>query len=255
MFTTSEAQARESGRYREQDSGGVEYRLVDASAGSMTDCAVDLIVVPPGGEYETSPAGGESGSVVVNGTGALLTTEAEYSLERGTVVQADGRGGYRIRAGEGSELRVVRFSSPRAPVTDATGGPAIRAFHFTESTDHSFHVPEKAFFHLSARWLVDGQNGQIQGFTLGQSTFDGDRGSHELHRHPSAEEVFYVWEGEGVHLTPDGSEVRMGPGELVFVPMNEWHGFRNTGSIPVRAVFGYLGVNSLEAGGYELPES
>jgi mannose-6-phosphate isomerase-like protein (cupin superfamily) len=255
MFTTSEAQARESGRYREQDSGGVEYRLVDASAGSVTDGSVDLIVVPAGGDYVTSPGGGESGSVVVNGTGVLLTTEAEYALERGTVLQADGEGEYRIRAGEDSELRIVRFSSPRATATGSTGEPAIRAFHLTESTDHSFHIPEKAFFHLSARWLVDEQNGCSQGFTIGQSTFDGDRGSHELHRHPSAEEVFYVWEGEGVHLTPDGGEVRMGPGELVFVPMNEWHGFRNTGSIPVRAVFGYLGTNSLDAGGYELPGS
>jgi mannose-6-phosphate isomerase-like protein (cupin superfamily) len=255
MFTTSEAQARQSGRYREQGSGGVEYRLVDASAGSMTDGSVDLIVVPAGGDYVTSPAGGESGSVVVNGTGVLLTTEAEYALEPGTVLQADGEGEYRIRAGEVSELRVIRFSSPRASPTGSTGEPAIRAFHLTESTDHPFHVPEKAFFHLSARWLVDEENGHTQGFVLGQSTFDADRGSHELHRHPFAEEVFYVWEGEGVHLTPDGGEVRMGPGELVFVPMNEWHGFRNTGSIPVRAVFGYLGANSLDAGGYELPGS
>jgi mannose-6-phosphate isomerase-like protein (cupin superfamily) len=43
-------------------------------------------------------------------------------------------------------------------------------------------------------------------------------------------------------------------GELVFVAKNEWHGFQNTGSTPLKAIFGYLGAHSLEGGGYELPD-
>jgi mannose-6-phosphate isomerase-like protein (cupin superfamily) len=44
----------------------------------------------------------------------------------------------------------------------------------------------------------------------------------------------------------------MSAGQLAFVPRNEWHGFRNTGSEPVRALFGYLGVGSRAEAGYEL---
>ena len=41
------------------------------------------------------------------------------------------------------------------------------------------------------------------------------------------------------------------PATSVFAPRGEWHGFRNTGDRPVRAIFGYFGVTSLEQAGYE----
>ena len=41
---------------------------------------------------------------------------------------------------------------------------------------------------------------------------------HELHRHPSAEEYFFVLSGAGLHLT-EGEPVRLDVGDLVVTVM------------------------------------
>ena len=72
-----------------------------------------------------------------------------------------------------------------------------------------------------------------------------------MHRHDHGDEFFYVFDGRGAHLV-DGGEVAMQAGDVVFAPRGEWHGFRNTEDRPVRAIFGYFGVTSLEEAGYEV---
>ncbi len=67
---------------------------------------------------------------------------------------------------------------------------------------------------------------------------------------PSAP-LIAVIEGAGVHLVED-REIPMRAGDIVFTARDEWHGFRNTGDQPVRAVFGYFGASELEAAGYEV---
>jgi len=106
---------------------------------------------------------------------------------------------------------------------------------------------------MKARSLIDADHGGSTALLLGQGTFAPGDGCHALHRHPHACEIFYVWSGEGVHLVDDGSEHPVRAGDLAYIPRNEWHGFRNTGHTEVQAVFGYIGVNSREAAGYELP--
>ena len=71
-----------------------------------------------------------------------------------------------------------------------------------------------------------------------------------MHRHDHGDEFFYVFDGQGAHLV-EGNEIAMQAGDVVFAPRGEWHGFRNTGDRPVRAIFGYFGVTSLEQAGYE----
>ncbi|MFY0579771.1 cupin domain-containing protein [Cystobacter fuscus] len=78
-------------------------------------------------------------------------------------------------------------------------------------------------------------------------------GSHQLHRHPHADEFFLVLQGGGEHLTKDGP-VRLNPGDLAYIPAGEWHGFQTDPGVTTRTVYGYLGAGSLAQAGYELLE-
>ena len=46
------------------------------------------------------------------------------------------------------------------------------------------------------------------------------------------------------------ADVELGPGEVVFVPKNDYHGFENTGDEPVFMIWGYAGAASLDEAGY-----
>ena len=262
MFITSAAQASDSGQLTRLDDGSTQYWLVSADTCGATGGMVGLLEVPPTTEHTVLTGPVESASLVVSGTVELTDgAAAPVRLETGTVVQNEPVGRYTVRtAQEAAQLLTYYGGATRwsdAPYSadhaEPVPGAVARQFKFTDAEDNPFHLPEMGFLHMSARWLIDASNGASSSFTFGQSTFAPNEGCHELHRHPNAEEVFYVWAGEGVHLTEGGGEIPMREGDLVFVPRNEWHGFRNTGSTPLRAVFGYLGANSLETGGYELP--
>jgi quercetin dioxygenase-like cupin family protein len=75
--------------------------------------------------------------------------------------------------------------------------------------------------------------------------------AHEAHRHPNADEFFYVIRGRAL-LGAEGEQHQAGPGTVEFVPAGRLHWLRNLGSSePVEVVGGYLGVGSLEEAGYE----
>ena len=46
------------------------------------------------------------------------------------------------------------------------------------------------------------------------------------------------------------ADVELGPGEVVFVPTNDYHGFENTGDEPVFMIWGYAGAANLDEAGY-----
>ena len=73
---------------------------------------------------------------------------------------------------------------------------------------------------------------------------------HDIHRHPHAEETEYIVEGHGVARVGD-DDVAMGPGDIVFVPTDAYHGFYNT-SETERAVmvWCYGGAGTLAEAGY-----
>ena len=73
---------------------------------------------------------------------------------------------------------------------------------------------------------------------------------HDIHRHPSAEETEYIVEGHGIARVGD-DDVEMGPGDIVFVKADDYHGFYNTSETD-RAVmvWCYGGAASLEEAGY-----
>ncbi len=106
---------------------------------------------------------------------------------------------------------------------------------------------------LELQWLIDHNAGATK-LVFGRSIFAPGT-SHALHRHPNADEFFYVIQGQGLVVNGD-DEIVMNPGDLVLSPVNVWHSFRNLSQTEdVVALWGYGGAASLEEAGYEVKES
>jgi len=219
-----------------------------------------LLELEPGSTHEVSDDR-ESGSVLLDGAAQLRTADTVQTLSPGAVIQSSPGERFTLHTThhQATMLTVYGRASTQpgpdhhsiAPAQDSAA--RIRISSVNEAADTPVHNPERGFYHMSARTLIDIANGGSRTFTLGQGTFAPGEGCHALHRHPNAAEIFYVWSGEGVHLTEDGTEHPLHTGDLAYISRNEWHGFRNTGQRPVRALFAYLGANSRESAGYELP--
>ncbi|MEU6235323.1 cupin domain-containing protein [Kitasatospora sp. NPDC047058] len=106
---------------------------------------------------------------------------------------------------------------------------------------------------MDVHWLATEETVGARRVTVASSAFAPD-GSHDLHRHPDADEFFLVLAGGGRHLTAAG-EVVVRAGDLVFVPAGEWHGFRTSPGRPTTALYGYLGAPSLARAGYQVHPS
>jgi quercetin dioxygenase-like cupin family protein len=228
------------------DAGAIRTLVPQGNGGSRFG-SLALATIAKGGHLSSIAAPGmEIALIALVGSGAVRAGNATsvikplYCFFAGTETVA-------VEATE--DLRLLVIISAPAQESTAASVPS-RMMNIPEVDDNPFHMPEQGFYHLSARWLVDGSIGSHK-LVVGQSTFVQNGSSHELHRHDHAEEFFFLLDGNGVHLTEDG-EHPMDGGDVVLVPMQEWHGFRNTGAGPARAVFGYFGVNSLETSGYEL---
>ena len=99
-------------------------------------------------------------------------------------------------------------------------------------------------------WLADHDHGETKTTVFNVTEFPPQRW-HELHRHPNAEEFFFLLRGSGLHLT-EGEPVRLEPGDLVFVPTGEWHGFANDTGDPAVAITVLGGVAHYSDAGYEI---
>ena len=83
---------------------------------------------------------------------------------------------------------------------------------------------------VSVRWLITKEMG-AEHFAM--RMFEVEPGGNTpLHSHEFEHEVF-VLEGEGVVVGEQGEE-RLRPGDVVFMPPNETHQFRNTGDKNLR---------------------
>jgi quercetin dioxygenase-like cupin family protein len=104
-------------------------------------------------------------------------------------------------------------------------------------------------------WLISGEETASEQIVFDIGVFPPGK-AHEVHRHPNCEEVTFVLEGRGLHLS-DGEPVRQEQGEACFIGKGEWHGFENDTDKPTTIIGIYAGVNSAVAAGYEVfdPES
>jgi len=102
---------------------------------------------------------------------------------------------------------------------------------------------------MAVQWVITKATAGAERTVFGITTFPPD-GRHDIHRHPHAEEVEYLVEGEGLARIGD-VDVRMRAGDAVLAKTNEAHGFWNT-STSERAVllWCYSGAASLEEAGY-----
>lgn len=104
---------------------------------------------------------------------------------------------------------------------------------------------------MSVQFLVDESTG-ADSFVFGRTIFEPSAGSHAVHRHPHAEEAVMIVRGRGVAIN-GADEVAVGPGDVVFHPRGEWHGFRNTSpDEEVEMIWVWGGAASRRAAGYEV---
>lgn len=102
---------------------------------------------------------------------------------------------------------------------------------------------------MAVQWIVTRQTVGSRHIIFGVTTMPSG-GRHDIHRHPHAEEVEYLVQGEALARVGD-VDVRMRAGDVVFVRADESHGLWNTSQTenPV-VVWCYGGVPSLDEAGY-----
>ncbi len=104
------------------------------------------------------------------------------------------------------------------------------------------------------RILVDGEMGGAKSLTFGWARFEAKTSYHKKHRHPHAEEVFFILNGKGIGGVGEDTEEReMAQGDTAWVPKGAVHWFYNPYSEPCEMIFIYS-APSLDAAGYEIVE-
>jgi len=108
---------------------------------------------------------------------------------------------------------------------------------------------EEGWVNMNVKFLVTRETVGSSQTVFGITIFPPGA-KHDIHRHPNAEETEYIVEGHGIARV-GADDVEMGPGDIVFVQPDDYHGFYNT-SETERAVmvWCYGGAASLAEAGY-----
>ena len=229
---------------------------------------VTVLTVPAAAGHLFEQHAGERICVLLHGRADLSVGTADAAvghnstgITRGAVIHS--RSGHAFTVTNTSESAIeflvlsatgqpdIAATAPNGTAPNGTVAAQIECFSLFDVADEVLHQPEAGFFHMGTRMLLNASSG-YRSFIFGQSSFAPGKGVHALHRHAGADEMFYVWDGQGSHLEADGTEHPMRPGDAVFVPRGEWHGFRNTGDRPVRAFFGLIGAGDIRQAGNEV---
>ena len=237
---------------------GVQRSWVATEELGSTAVQVSVLTLPPTTTYAFEASGRERICVLVKGDAELWNGSGANAIETGTIIHSVGGAAFTLRSGAPTRLLVVSGGLQRPSAKGAwsleTDGPRLPAEFFSlyDVKDEVLHQPAAGFFNMATRMLLNASQGGYRSLILGQSSFASETGVHVLHRHAGADELFYLWDGNGAHLAGDGTEHPMQAGDAVFVPRNEWHGFRNTGDRPVRAFFCLMGTGVMQRAGNEI---
>lgn len=102
---------------------------------------------------------------------------------------------------------------------------------------------------MAVQWIVTRHTVGAERTVFGITTIPPG-GRHDIHRHPHAEEVEYLVQGEALARVDD-VDVRMRAGDVIFVKANEMHGLWNTSETESAVVvWCYGGAASLQEAGY-----
>lgn len=244
MFITSQYRAHGPVAAGSHDAQRL-WLLTAATCGAEAG-EVSMLVLPARSTGAATAGPGETAAVLVSGSLEL----AGAGVSAGTVILA-GSGAATVLQTNDQPVCLLTFHTASAEHSANRTGrtPTVSLDEVPESPAHD---PARGFHRMTARLLVTDTPETPSTLLLGLGGFAPGEGCHALHRHPHAEEVFYIWQGRGEHLAADGTGHPVIAGDLIHVPRGEWHGFRNTGTAPVLAFFAYLGVGTLAAAGYEL---
>lgn len=234
--------------------------MVDRDDGLRRGAAGIVTLAPGAAQPPHRHPGGEEVSIVLAGSGEFAVGEEWTAAADGIVLHAPPGSDHAVRAGaDGMTLLVLLGgvadsvaagwveSEPEAEPT--TGAVVI------DSRDRDEVIiddAEQGFHGMRTRWLIDADATASDSLMVGRVTYSPG-GVHELHKHPRADEFFFLVDGRGTHFGVAGEEVPVVPGEIAAMRADEWHGFRNEGGELV-AIFGFLGAPDFPSAGYVLAE-
>ncbi len=105
----------------------------------------------------------------------------------------------------------------------------LKVFHYTEVENEP---AEQGAVDTYVRWLITEETG-APNFSMRLFELKPN-GYSPHHEHPWEHEVF-VLEGEA-HVVGGGEEKKIGPGDVIFIPANEKHQFKNIGNKPLKFI-------------------
>ncbi|WP_441249280.1 cupin domain-containing protein [Kitasatospora sp. McL0602] len=218
-------------------------RLIDPQMFPQAQGGVTIEALPAGAVAEEA-TGAESVTVLLAGRAGW----GGRVLAPGSGLYHPPGSRYGLSAGVSPAVVLTVHARPAlAPVEDAVSVPLARR------RERGTLNRAGGFAGMSVHWMATTGTVGSRQLALATSTFTPD-GSHDLHRHPDADEFFLVLSGGGDHLT-QGGRVRLAQGDLAYVPAGEWHGFRTRRGVTTVALYGYLGAGSLEQAGYQVQEA
>ena len=103
----------------------------------------------------------------------------------------------------------------------------MKLFHYL---DVEAETAEEGAYKLKVRWLITKDMG-AENFAMRLFEMEPS-GYSPLHSHPWEHEVF-ILEGEGT-VFGGGEERKFNAGDVIFIPPNEKHQFKNTGEKTVK---------------------
>ena len=250
-----------AGAVPEAEGAHVRWLISSEHGGSQQGMIAELTLNPGAGLPLHRHGNADEAAFVVAGDATLLTAAGEQPAPAGTLILAVRDVWHGLRGGE-EPVKLLTIYGGESDISaldlelddgETAGDPPVTVDALSLARD-PIHMPENGFFNMGARWLVseDGLPGAM--LVIGRSAYGEPEleGGHALHRHPGAEEFLYLLDGDANHLTEHGGEIAMTAGDIALMPASEWHGIWNSGPSAAQSVFGYLGVGSLEASGYEL---
>jgi quercetin dioxygenase-like cupin family protein len=215
----------------------------------------------PGGAHKLHRhPNSEQVSYLLRGTAQHLTASGPVDISAGDAVYVPPNEWHGFQ-NNGADTAVLlslysRAAAPGEPGYDsfgdgalAKGEPSVRKVSLSALRGDAALDEKAGFLGLGVYWLATRDTVGADGVVLGASTFEPG-GLHEHHRHPHGDEILFILEGGGEHLTPDGA-VSLSAGEIAYIPANEFHGFRNKPGVLTRTLFGYFGPGTLGEAGYE----
>jgi quercetin dioxygenase-like cupin family protein len=228
----------------------------DRDDGAVHGCGVELIVESGSGYPVHRLPGVETVIYVAGGVGVHRGSGGELPLERdqGLVVPEGSWHGFENSGPEDAVL-VIAYTGPTAipwdraesPTEDVSEDGVVFVHRLHEIADDASAVPDLGFHDMKVSF--SGAAGAAA-TTLGSGRWPGGYGQHKSHLHTSADELIYILDGVGQHLTDSGT-LLLAAGDLAWVPPNEYHAMRsNDEGRDLDAVFFYVGAATLEDSGY-----